>query len=238
MSPRPQPAGEVLGPTVEPHRADRARRVVAGAGPAQRGKPHQLAQSARASRRTRTTAPRAIRRSALRRGRGGEQLLGVVVGERRVLEAAEHPGQLAQPGLAVDQVDLGRGDRARSRSSPRRRGGRRTPRPAAGGSPRATWAVRASAGEPPADLDRGPAADAGVDLVEDEARHADRRRRARSRARASPATARRRMRRGAAAGPARRRARPAGARPRRLPTGRTRPALPSTTRPCGSVAPA
>ena len=34
-----------------------------------------------------------------------------------------------------------------------------------------TWAVRASCGQPAADLDRGLAADAGVDLVEDEGRH-------------------------------------------------------------------
>ena len=39
-------------------------------------------------------------------------------------------------------------------------------RPEAGASPRSPWCVRASRASPPPDLDRGTAADAGVDLVE------------------------------------------------------------------------
>ena len=37
-----QPAGQRLRPPVEPHGADHARRIVAGAGPPQGGKPHHL----------------------------------------------------------------------------------------------------------------------------------------------------------------------------------------------------
>ena len=54
-----------------------------------------------------------------------------------------------------------------------------------------TWEVRASAGEPPSDLERGPAADPGVDLVEHERRHRVRGRRGPPQTRASPGTARR-----------------------------------------------
>ena len=78
-------------------------------------------------------------------------------------------------------------------------------------------------GQPAADLDRGPAADAGVDLVEDQRRRRGRSRPGTPRGRASPGRARRRTRRGPAAAPGPRGAAAAASRPRRRRRPRPRP---------------
>ena len=65
--------------------------------------------------------------------RGREQLLGVRQRRVGVLQPGEHPGQLADPAAVVERGQPRGGDGAVVGSSPRRRGGRRTRRPAAGG---------------------------------------------------------------------------------------------------------
>ena len=106
------------------------------------------------------------------RGAAGrlEQLPGVGQRGVGVLQPGEHPGQLAlaarvvehgQPGVVTEpSLDF---STTTCRSAYAATCGRWvTTR---------TWASRASRGQPAADLDRGLAADAGVDLVEDERRH-------------------------------------------------------------------
>ena len=107
--------------------------------------------------------------SAGRLGRG-EQLLGVRAAQLGVLQAGQHPGQLTHPVLAFEHRDAAAGHRCRRCASPPEVavGERRHLRQVGhdhdlrgAGQP----------GQPPPDLDRGLAADAGVDLVEELGRH-------------------------------------------------------------------
>ena len=105
------------------------------------------------------------------RGRGGQQLLGVRPGPARSPPGRPASGRARAPGPLVQQPDVAPGDRSVVSVLSTTTWGSANAATCGRWVTTTTWWSRASRASRRPDLDGRPAADPGVDLVEDERRH-------------------------------------------------------------------